>query len=406
MRMRRPRVSFPLIGCLLGLCLGCSSPGTDQREGGAAATARPARLSLGVDSRLSIGDLPVFPYDGRGGSSVGEMIDLGDGRAALHFPAQDMHVPPLAIVPGLPEIPVRVEILPRDLVGVVDFCTGAAELSFDAVFQPVFFDTRPSAIAVVTDLTTGRSTGAFREVTGEPLDTRGSLRLVGVARVPLTGDPLVDGLLRLPTDAVCELQGHLDFPEGRFSCPGAPPPGPPARVFMEVGKEGRLSISHFPTFAYDGKGSGGYGLYSALPGGRAAIEFTGTALEVPPLFFIPGFDAVRIEITVKELAGEIHLAGGRIDLAFDAEFTPVVFGRRMTSISVVTPLTTETSSGMLRTLEGRRMDEWGDAYLVGVAVVPVTEDPLINAFLDLPTDAACELPVHLDFVPDEVTSRF
>jgi hypothetical protein len=71
--------------------------------------------------------------------------------------------------------------------------------------------------------------------------------------------------------------------------------------------------------------------------------------------------------------------------------------RVVTSMSVKTKITTDTSTGSSQTVTGRRLDRWGDARLVGVAVVPLTEDPLTNFMLGLPNDAVCELPVHLHF---------
>jgi len=73
----------------------------------------------------------------------------------------------------------------------------------------------------------------------------------------------------------------------------------------------------------------------------------------------------------------------------------------VTSLSVVTTMTTDTSAGISKTANGERLDRWGDALLVGVAKVPLTDDFMTNLMLNLPTDAACELPVHLDFLGGE-----
>jgi hypothetical protein len=87
-----------------------------------------------------------------------------------------------------------------------------------------------------------------------------------------------------------------------------------------------------------------------------------------------------------------------MQLDYDATFTPFVGNEEMTSISVVTTITTETSSGYSQTVSGERLDRWGDALLVGVAKVPPTDDFWIDLILGLPNDAVCQLPVHLDFL--------
>jgi len=167
---------------------------------------------------------------------------------------------------------------------------------------------------------------------------------------------------------------------------------------MSVGKDGLLSIAFlgsFSEFAYDGAGSNGVGKLGPGRDGRVPVEFE--HFEVPPLPFLPGSDAIRIEITPHKLSGMIDFCTGTMQLDFDATFTPFMGQEEMTSISVVTTITSETSTGYSQTVSGRRLDPWGDAYLVGVAKVPLTEDPLINMMLGLPNDAVCQLPVHLDF---------
>ena len=62
---------------------------------------------------------------------------------------------------------------------------------------------------------------------------------------------------------------------------------------------------------------------------------------------------------------------------------------------VITPLVTSTSTGMNNTVEGKQFDEEGDGFLVGVAIVQPTGDPLIDLILSLPSDAVTQMPVHL-----------
>lgn len=62
-----------------------------------------------------------------------------------------------------------------------------------------------------------------------------------------------------------------------------------------------------------------------------------------------------------------------------------------------TTLTTESSDGVLRHGVGQRLSAEGRARLVGVARVPTTSDPVMNLFLQLPTDALAVLSAELSF---------
>jgi len=380
----------------LGLA-SCAGSSPETGSGNTVGTTRDVRLTSHENSVLSIGRDPVleFPHDARGPGSPGTLTDLGEGRARLLFRAEDLQATHLEFLPGLP---VGVEIIPADMIGTIDFCTGEVSYAFDGLFQPYVFDFRPEPLSVVTEQTTGTSSGLFREVTGRPLDAKGDLRMVSVAVVPATGDPAVDEPLGLPTDAVSELEVHLDFPQGRFPCPGDPPPAVAEQVHMAVGKEGLLSIAFlgsFATFPYDGAGSNGVGKLGTGSAGRVPVTFE--RFEVPALPFLPGSDLIRIEITPHQLAGGIDFCTGEVELDFDATFTPCMGEQEMTSLSVVTTITSETSTGFTQSVTGRRLDRWGDATLAGVARVPATGDPLIDRMLGLPNDAVCQLPVHMDF---------
>jgi hypothetical protein len=284
------------------------------------------------------------------------------------------------------------------MIGTINFCTGHMEYFMDALFEQVMFGEVLGALSVVSDLTTGTVSEGNWTMTGRPLDERDDLQFVSVAVTPPTGDLFTDLILGLPTNTVSENESHLDFPQGRFACPGNPPPGVADQVHMTVGKEGKLSISFLGSFVeypYDGKGSDGVGALGPVVDGRAAVEFS--QFRIPHLQIIPGLDDIRVEIEPHSLSGEIDFCSGRIELDFDSTFTSFMGDREVTSMAIVTTITTETSTGFSQTVDGERMDRWGDARLVGVAKVPLTDDPLTNFMLGLPNDAVCELPVHLHF---------
>lgn len=363
---------------------------------------KPVKMVLGFDNELTIGaHLPTFAYDGRQGESIGTMTDLGNGIAEVVFPAADTVVPPLYMFPPLTF--ARVEIFPNDLVGTIDFCNGEAALDFDARFIPRLFSAAMADLTVVTELTTAISVGEFKTLEGGPLDGLGDIHLVGVAQVPRTEDNFVNWLLQLPTDAATDMKAHWDFPEGRFACPGAQP-AVTERAKLSIGQQGRLRISRWPTFRYDPFGANVVGTVNWVAGTLAHVTFPPEELAIPPLKLlgnkVPGGIGVIIE--TQSLEGTIDICSGEANLAFDAVFTPYLFGRVWdTGISVITALTTGYSAGYFREVEGEVFDQWGDGRLVGVAQVPRTDDDFINNFLRLPTDAVAELPAHIDIEGEE-----
>lgn len=362
-----------------------------------ALDSKPVRMVLGFDNELTIGGhLPAFAYDGRKGISIGTMTDMGNGLARVVFPAEDTVVPPLYMFPPLTF--ARVEIIPNDLVGWIDFCSGAAELNFDARFVPRLFDATMADLTVVTALTTAESAGEFKVLQGSPLDRLGDIQLVGVARVPVTDDGFVNWLLQLPTDAATDMKAHWDFPQGRFVCPGEQPVVA-QRSKLTIGEEGRLRISRWPTFRYDPLGANVVGRVNWVADTVAHVSFPADQLHIAPLKLLGSKvpSGIGVIIETNSLQGTIDICSGEANLAFDAVFTPYLFGRIWdTGISVVTDLTTNESSGFFREVQGEPIDDWGDGRLVGVAQVPLTDDEFINRFLRLPTDAVAELPAHID----------
>jgi hypothetical protein len=91
-------------------------------------------------------------------------------------------------------------------------CAGEVELEFTAQFEFTagsLYSAPP--LVVATTLTTEASDGVLRHGHGERLKADGTARLVGVARVPRTGDGFLDGFLMLPTDALAVLSAEMKF---------------------------------------------------------------------------------------------------------------------------------------------------------------------------------------------------
>lgn len=368
-----------------------------ERDGGQVGQpeGRTVRLRLGRQGRLRIGTLPVFDYDGRLGGGLGRMVDLGGGRWGVTFEGSAVDVPPLPMIPGRPDLPLRVRITTRELHGTLDVCSGSLALDFDARFQPEAFGAFPPALSVVTPLSTGTVGTGAHALVGAPLDAFGRATLVGVAPVPRTGDRLVDALLGLPAPATAELVADLDVDGGLPACPGAAAPEP--RMRMEIGPRSQLSIGRFAPFTYDG-GSEPMTVPLVPLDGRLHFELDPSTVRIPPARPLPGFDGVQIRVRPRRMSGDIDPCTGEVTLSFDATFTGWVFGARTRALRAATTLTTATSSWHGRTVAGSPLDGFGSARLVGVAPVAGSGDAVLDAFVGLPSAAVAELDAHLDLL--------
>lgn len=384
------------LGLVLVCCAMCASVAGVRVAAASAAPEpdRPAmRLTLGDDGRIRIGKVGPLPYDGRAGVVLAGAVDAGTGRLEVHAEPGDASLAPVKLVPRLPFVLLAVDVEVHALDGEIDLCTGATRVDLDATLRPNFASHAQTQVSA--------------ELTGTaPMDAYGNVRMAASADAAATANPLVDAVLGLPGPVELDLPVHFDLPHGSpLRCPSTPPPPNAAPARMVVLPGSRLLISRFPPFAYDGKGSGGTGTALEVSPGRYEVAFDGADLSIPPVRFIPGIDAIRVEILTNGISGTVDTGTGDVDFAFDAVFQPVVGTFRPSAISVVTDLTTGTSSGYFQTLTGDPMDRWGDVHLVGIAKVPKTGDLLVDWLLSLPTDAVADLRVHLDLPASQPDAR-
>jgi hypothetical protein len=194
---------------------------------GATPAAAAAMLTEGAlsrvmletlaDCRLAVSAYPEFAYNAAGGGGAGTVTPRADGLLDLDFDAAALRIPAVqastARVLGVPiPPPLRIAIRPRSLRGTLNPATGVVRLDFDAEFEftaGALYAAPP--LQVSTTLTTERAAGAQRAGEGRRLGADGRATLVGVARVPRTGDGLIDGFLMLPADALAVLSAELRF---------------------------------------------------------------------------------------------------------------------------------------------------------------------------------------------------
>ena len=162
---------------------------------------------------LAIGGYPRFRYDASGGKGLATLGPLGaDGLQSLRFETSSLQIPDLECrttrVLGLPLPPgLRIAIVPEQLEGSLNASSGAVHLHFRArfLFRVGRLYLAP-ALLVDTELTTGGVQSRRHRLDGETLDGQGNALLVGVARVPPSGEGWVDRFLGLPDEALALLR--------------------------------------------------------------------------------------------------------------------------------------------------------------------------------------------------------
>lgn len=207
-----------------------------------------------------------------------------------------------------------------------------------------------------------------------------------------------------------------------------------------------LGVSFWPDFTYDARGATTLGVVTERRGHVLHLDFDVSTFEGPPVcrrtttvLGVPLPPGIRIDIVPISLRGFLDTSTGECRLDFDARFKGSIFGEGFIALPPMTvrsPLTTDATRGARRSATGSRFgtvpqpktsqgegsDEGarergaaivsgsssldacaggapGDlAELVAVASVPrVTGrwDWLMNALLQLPTDALAVLPCRL-----------
>ncbi len=208
------RLRVPLRRCRPGRCAVVAAASSSH-----AAQTAPRALLTTLSPReptLGVSFYPDFLYDAGGDSVAARVGPLQqDGRRSLDFavtPVTPVNGGSTTIL-GVPLPPfVNIAIEPLSLRGWFEPATGEAALDFDARFVTTLFGFTFPPLAVVAPLRTAPSVGVQRRGTGVPWrsDTNACI-LTAVARVPPTGNTLLDTFLQLPADALAVLPATLEF---------------------------------------------------------------------------------------------------------------------------------------------------------------------------------------------------
>jgi hypothetical protein len=188
---------------------------------GTAVNTTAAQLRTLSGCELVISGYPRFRYDAAGGGAQGTAQALSDGRWALHFPADQVRIPPLNCHTGrflgIPLPPgLQIAIEPQQLEGYFDPGSGALELSFQARFRLQLLlagrelYSAPNLL-VKTQLSSAGVSSSRHQLRGKPLQGSSPGELVGVAEVPPCGAAWLDRFLGLPDEALAVLACSLSL---------------------------------------------------------------------------------------------------------------------------------------------------------------------------------------------------
>ncbi|CAK7337180.1 unnamed protein product [Dovyalis caffra] len=170
----------------------------------------------------------------------------------------------------------------------------------------------------------------------------------------------------------------------------------------------KLGISRYPDFEYNAHGGTGTGTGTKTKDGdlnTISVSFDLKTLYIPPLtsgtttfLGLPLPPFLKIDIVPELFQGTIDQDSGKVDLEFMARFLfSVGTIYRAPSLLVKTVLTSEESTGTIRSGRGERLDEEGKCRLVGVATVDPINDVFMNTFLGLPTECLAKLSAVISF---------
>ena len=166
--------------------------------------------------RLTIGSYPPFTYNAYGGGGKPTVIPSQKNNL-LHvsFSSETFSIPPLTsrttkflslpFPPGL-----KIEMSMDKLEGTIDKKSGEVLLKFKSKFLfNIGTILKFPALKVKTLLKTGKVKGKLHEGEGLVLQKNGTTKLVGISRIPKTGNKILDSFLGLPNEALAELKCEI-----------------------------------------------------------------------------------------------------------------------------------------------------------------------------------------------------
>ena len=166
----------------------------------------------------------------------------------------------------------------------------------------------------------------------------------------------------------------------------------------------RLKIGKYPPFTYNADGGGGKA--TLLPNQEnhlLHISFSSKTFSIPPLtskttkfLSLPLPPSLKIEMSMDKLYGTIDKNSGEVLLNFESKFLFSIGAiLKFPELIVKAILTTGTVKGKSHEGEGLVLQNNGRTKLVGIAIIPVTGNKILDTFLSLPNEALAELKCEI-----------
>ena len=166
----------------------------------------------------------------------------------------------------------------------------------------------------------------------------------------------------------------------------------------------QLAIGSYPYFNYDARGGGGKAsLITRESKNIKHIKFEPNTFSIPPLTYkttkfltLPLIPGLKIEMRMQKLDGTINKDSGEIFLNFESNFIFNIGSLiRFPNLFVKTSLQTGKVKGSLHEAEGLELQKNGRARLVGIALIPITGNKILDFFLGLPNEALAILECEI-----------
>ncbi len=168
-----------------------------------------------------------------------------------------------------------------------------------------------------------------------------------------------------------------------------------------------LAIGSYPYFHYDATNGGGIASIEQCDDNELLqLTFCTDTFSIPPLTWrttrilgLPMPPGLRISMFMDELQGTLNKKTGEVSLKFQAKFVLSLFAVfECPDLTIKTNLVSKKLKSKLHQVEGIHLQKNGRATLVGVAVVPKTNNSFFDFFLGLPNEALAILQCRMRYV--------
>ena len=166
----------------------------------------------------------------------------------------------------------------------------------------------------------------------------------------------------------------------------------------------RLTIGSYPPFIYNAYGGGGKArVIPSQKNNLLHISFSSETFSIPPLtsrttkfLSLPFPPGLKIKMSMDKLEGTIDKKSGEVLLKFESKFIFSIGAKlKFPELIVNSLLKTGKVKGKSHKGEGQVLQTNGKTKLVGISIIPITGNKILDTFLGLPNEALAELKCEI-----------